>query len=169
MVFHTIGEEEDGNKDKGTGNDTVVPPVNIAKVRPDIQCHNCRKKGHFANQCSEERTSVVNGTTMEMVNEMPDFLLTTICWKLDNEMSQSSGSDMPELLSHADDSSSNGPSTANYSIISVNNTGGSNETHPLDNEEEGISTTISTETTEEQFVFANITHIEKKVNRWSTL
>eukprot|EP00957_Ditylum_brightwellii_P080585 6129310-Ditylum_brightwellii.AAC.1 len=83
LSFSTVGEEEEKKDEEGKGD--VMDPKNGGCVRPEITCHDCRKKGHFANQCPDRET---RGTTMLMVREeegqdthygSANFQFTTIC------------------------------------------------------------------------------------------
>eukprot|EP00957_Ditylum_brightwellii_P055317 4192853-Ditylum_brightwellii.AAC.2 len=185
MAFSAVGEEEGGNKNEGTDDNSIVPPANGAKVRPDIQCHTCRKKEHFANQCPEE--GVVNGAVMVIMGRIVDFQLTAICHELKNETSHSSCSGIPDLSSHVDLSSNDNYSATNYTISisntsadestispSLANNGDNNskssyKTYSSDNGEDDIPTVISIETNEEKFLFTNIAHVRKKFSKQSSL
>eukprot|EP00957_Ditylum_brightwellii_P079578 6050718-Ditylum_brightwellii.AAC.1 len=88
---------------------------------------------------------------------------------------------MPDVLPCADLSSSNNYISNNYTISSSgtgadeatipsslandgdNNSKSSYETFSSDNEEHDISTVISIEMKEEQFVFTNIAHVKKNL------
>eukprot|EP00957_Ditylum_brightwellii_P208307 15356751-Ditylum_brightwellii.AAC.1 len=53
MSFNTVGQEAEKKEDENQ-DEEIVLPTGGAKVRPDITCHNCNKKGHFSSNCPDK-------------------------------------------------------------------------------------------------------------------
>eukprot|EP00957_Ditylum_brightwellii_P152706 11624049-Ditylum_brightwellii.AAC.1 len=99
MSFNTVAQEE--KKEDENQDEEIVPPTGGAKVRPDIRCHNCDKKGHFSSNCPD-KTNTNNISFWNFGRENGNFVFLCQEVAADDESTCS----MPSLKSRTSTTSS---------------------------------------------------------------
>eukprot|EP00957_Ditylum_brightwellii_P166235 12655630-Ditylum_brightwellii.AAC.2 len=180
LSFNTVGKE-----DEEKGEDKVVLPAISTKTRPDVKCFECKKKGHFSNQCLNTQETA---TTMLTVKAEKVFQFTMIVFK----SKEGDNDSLPLLWIHTATNSSrneeregdNSSIGTFFSIPPLNsNTRNSNtnddsvgsgfdwdncyfEDTKSECKEEGDKESLSdcrSDSNKGKFIFTNIAHIGKKV------